>query len=156
MMKLNCEYVRDVYPDVVNGTAEPSLELAVRAHLAECEECRAEAALVDALHAEQIVLPAGLHERVARAAVQPQRRAWHLRRSDIAMAATLAAALLGGGLYLQLQDDTPAPATANAVQHTPAHGLGSVGVEDAMISGKSSLDDLSIEQLEKLLGEVQS
>jgi hypothetical protein len=156
MMNLNCEYVRDVYPDVVNGTAAKSLEQEVRAHLADCDECRAEAALVDALRAQHIAVPAGLHERVARAVAEPPRRGWRLRPSDVAMAATLAAALLGGGLYMQSQNHAEAPAKATAVLRAPAHGLGSVGVEDAMMSGKSSLDDLSIEQLEKLLGEVQS
>ena len=155
MNNLNCEYVRDVYPDVLSGAADALVADVVRDHLATCADCREEAALIAALqHAPAPVVPAGLHERVVQSTARPRAR-WRIHAGDVAMAATLAAALIGGGIYLQQQKqplaDAPAPAAVR-----PAHSLGAVGVEDALMTGKSSLDDLSVEQLEKLLGEVQS
>lgn len=150
MTDLNCEYVRDVYPDVLNGKSDASLAQRVRAHVAACDECRAEAMLLEALHAQPARPPAGLHERVVHHATRtrPRRR---LSRSELAMAATLAAALIGGSVIMQGKRDTTGEQTVAAEA-----AIGFVGVEGAMLSGKVSLDDLSVEELETLLGEMES
>lgn len=143
---MNCEYIRDVYPDVLNGSAEPSLEQQVRAHVATCDECRAETAMLAVLRSVQTPVPTGLHERVMRAASTPAPR-WRVSRSGLAMAATLAAAVVGGSFLMETQNPT-------AKKNEP--GFGFVSVEGAMVSGASSLDDLSVEELEKLLREMES
>ena len=154
MTRLNCEYVRDVYPDVLNGRADDALVQSVRAHLATCADCRTEVAVVNSLHAHRPTVPAELHARVASAVVQ-QRGRFTFSRSSLGMAATLAAALIGGSVILQNQQ--PEPNGAATAQHADAPlGVGFVGVEDAMLSGQGSLDDLSVEQLETLLREIES
>lgn len=144
-MNLNCEYVREIYPDVLNQTADASTVIAVRAHIARCAECRAEAALLEQLHGTAFAVPSGLPERIigelTRAA--PRHRIRHF-----AYAATIAAAVIGGSILLS-QRDRAQPAAE-------VEGLGFVSVEDAMVTGTSSLRDLTIEELEALLGEIES
>lgn len=145
-MNLNCEYVREVYPDVLNNTADAALKTAVRAHIARCADCRAEAALMDELHAVAVAVPSGLHERIVTGLSRPSPRRFGLRH--LAYAATLAAAVIGGSILLNPGEPTqPADTT---------QGLGFVTVEDAMLTGTSSLRDLTIEELEALLGEIES
>jgi predicted anti-sigma-YlaC factor YlaD len=150
MTNLNCEYVRDVYPDVLHGKADASLAQRVRAHIAACDECRDEAMLLEVLYAQPAQPPAGLHERVVLNVTRPQSR-WRWSRSDLAMAATLAAALIGGGVIMQ---SNRAQTGERAIAAEAA--IGFVGVEGIMLSGKGSLDDLSVEELETLLGEMES
>ena len=150
MTDLNCEYIRDVYPDVLHGNADASLEQRVRTHITTCDECRAEAGLLETLHAQPARSPAGLHDRVVRNATGPRPR-WRWSRSDVAMAATLAAALIGGSVIMQNR-------RAETVERGVAveAAIGFVNVEGIMLSGKASLDDLSMEELETLLGEMES
>lgn len=148
MSSLNCEYIRDVYPDVLNGTLPEAQAFLVRRHIAWCAECRGEAALVDALRAAERPLPVGLHERIMAAS---RMRFSRVRRSGLAMAATLAAVMIGGALLQRDPPDQP----QQQVRWNAA-GLGFVGVEDAMLTGKGSIEDLSVEELEKLLGEIES
>ena len=154
MSHLSCEYVRDVYPDVMNGIADAALIQSVRAHIAECDDCRADVALLEALHAHQPSVPGSLHERVATAVAQRRGRQ-RFSRSNMAMAATLAAALIGGSVILQTQQRAAGRPETTRQAEAPL-GVGFVGVEDAVLSGQGSLDDLSVEQLEKLLEEIES
>ena len=150
MKTLNCEYVRDVYADVLHGKLEAAMAAAVRAHLAGCAECRSEAALTDAIFATPVAVPAGLHERVLReVAAAPRARRFAPRH--FAMAATVAAALIGGTLLL---DTTRGPGPTPAAKKES--GLGFITVEAAMMSGTGSLQDLTVEELEQLLGEIES
>jgi hypothetical protein len=146
MTNLNCEYVREVYPDVLNNTADTLTAAAVRAHLAGCGECREEAELLDLIHSDRVDVPAGLHERVM-SGVQVD----HLRRRPyvrhLALAATVAAAVIGGSILFESAEPEPVRSV---------DGLGFVTVEAAMVSGASSLQDLTVEELEQLLGEIES
>jgi exosome complex RNA-binding protein Rrp42 (RNase PH superfamily) len=146
MNNLNCEYVREVYPDVLNQTADAATVAAVRAHVARCAECRAETALIEQLHRAGVAVPAGLHERVV-AQIKTSTTPRGLRVRHLAFAATVAAAVIGGTLLLD-------PSTHSDEQSQA--GLGFVTVEDAMVSGTSSLQDLTVEELEVLLGEIGS
>lgn len=145
MNSLNCEYVREIYPDVLNGTADAGTVATVRAHLAQCADCREEAALIDMLHGAPVIAPAGLNERVIAQLQRPARRAPRVRY--LALAATVAAAVIGGAILFDAGEPAAPPAT---------DGLGFVSVEDAMVSGTSSLKDLTVEELEQLLGEIES
>jgi predicted anti-sigma-YlaC factor YlaD len=155
MKNLNCEYVRDVYPDILHGTAEPVIVHSVREHVASCDDCRAESALLDAIYARSVVTPEKLHERVLLASGN-RRPARGISRSNLAMAATLAAALIGGSVLVQNQTTPRSSAPVSQGPAAASKSLGAVGVEDAMLSGKTSLEDLSEAQLEKLLKEIES
>lgn len=155
MTNMNCEWIRDIYPDVLNGKVDSAIAQGVREHIASCDECRADAALIDVIHSYRAPLPADLHERVLRAVAQPRSR-FRLPAARIAMAATVAAAFIGGSLLLERIPTSSEPVGAATPSVTDHQGLGSVGVEDAMLSGKTSLDDLTVEQLEKLVGETRS
>jgi predicted anti-sigma-YlaC factor YlaD len=152
MNELNCEYVRDVYPDVLNGHVDDATGDAVRAHMASCAECRSEADAVAAIFAGALVAPPELYARVLaeHRAVQPARQRFGMRY--VAMAATVAAAVIGGSILFRTQDGAAPP-----VMVTEADApIGAVSVETALVSGKGSLQDLTIEELERLLGEIES
>lgn len=148
MNRLNCEYIRDVYPDTLNGTADASTIAAVRAHVAHCANCRAEVAVIEMVHRAQPAVPHGLHERVV-SAYEPVATPRPSYRRHFMLAATMAAAIIGGSLMYQSGTE-PTPSVA------PAQGLGFVTVEAAMVSGTTSLQDLTVEELEQLLGEMES
>jgi hypothetical protein len=145
-MNLNCEYVREVYPDVLNQTADMATATAVRAHIARCADCREEAALIEQLHGVAMPIPSGLHERIVSELSRPAPRRFGMRH--LAYAATVAAAVIGGSILFGQRDDSRPVAEVE--------GLGFVSVEDAMVTGTSSLSDLTIEELEALLGEIES
>jgi hypothetical protein len=145
-MNLNCEYVRDVYPDVLNETADATTIAAVRAHTGRCAECREEVGVIEELHRAAVPVPGGLHERILNELSRPMPRRLGMRH--LAYAATMAAAVIGGSILLDDSDDSR--------PETEVEGLGFVSVEDAMVTGTSSLRDLTIEELEALLGEIES
>src|SRR5688500_971702 len=128
MMNMNCEYVREMYPDVLNGTANAETAGAVRAHIAQCAECAAEAALLAQVHAAPIAVPAGLHERVLTALDGTSRARRTISKRHLGLAATVAAALIGGAILFDTGSSEP-----------PSAGLGVVTVEAAMVSGTGSL-----------------
>jgi hypothetical protein len=152
MNELNCEFVRDVYPDMLDGTADAPTSDAVRAHLVSCAECRAEAEAVTAIFAGALIAPPSLHARVMteyRASVaQPTRFGFGIRQ--VAVAATVAAAVIGGSVLFRSSNEQVQP---TAVAEAP---IGAVTVEAAFVSGTESLQDLTVEELEQLLGEIDS
>jgi hypothetical protein len=145
MTNWTCEVVRDAYPDAQNGRLDAMRVDMIRAHLASCADCRSEIDVLDVIHAQPMAVPAGLHERVVAAARQPQRPYWQSRRV-LSLAATVALALVGGSVLMQ---------TAGSEART-ARPVGFVSVENAMLTGKASLDDYSVAELEKLLEEIDS
>ena len=150
MNELNCDFVRDVYPDLLDGASDAATSTAVLAHLATCAECRAETDAVRAIFAAKVVAPAALHARVMeqyRAPVGHTAR-WGIRH--VAMAATVAAAVIGGTVLFRSQNNDASP---TAMAEAP---IGAVTVEAALVSGTESLQDLSVEELERLLGEIES
>jgi hypothetical protein len=152
MNELNCEYVRDVYPDVLNGMADAATSAAVRAHMAGCADCREEAEAVAAIFAGSLIAPAGLHARVMAQLATPARRGFRARH--LAMAATVAVALIGGSLLLDRDATSRSePVVATEVAEP---GLGVVTFDAALVSGTESLQDLTVEELEQLLGEIES
>jgi hypothetical protein len=146
MNNLNCEYIREIYPDVLNRSADANTVATVRGHLAQCDECRAEAEVLQIVHGARVEVPAGLHDRVI-SRLNATTTSRFPRTRHLAFAATVAAAIIGGAI---LFDTDQRPATPST------EGLGFVTVEDAMVSGTSSLQDLTVEELEQLLGEIES
>jgi ABC-type glucose/galactose transport system permease subunit len=100
-----------------------------------------------------VVLPIGLQERVVAGVISAPRT----RRSggrQWAIAATVAATLIGGAVMWNVVRHPEAQPTV-AVRNQE-NGLGVVSVEAAMVSGTGSLQDLTVEELEQLLGEIES
>ena len=145
MTNWTCDVVRDAYPDALNGRLDAMRVDMIRAHVASCDECRSEIALLDAIHAQSLPVPAGLEERVLVAALRPQRPYWQSRRV-LSLAATVALALIGGSVLLQ----------TSGSEARSGRPVGFVSVENAMLTGKASLDDYSVAELEKLLEEIDS
>ena len=150
MNELNCEFVRDVYPDLLDGAVDAATSNAVLAHLATCADCRADAEAVRAIFAGAVVAPPSLHTRVMTEYQAPVAHTsrWGIRY--IAMAATVAAAVIGGTVLFQMQNEVVPP---TAMTDVP---IGAVSVEAALVSGKGSLQDLTVEELERLLGDIES
>jgi len=145
MNMMNCDTVRDLYPDLVNDKLDTTTAARVRSHVASCDECSAEIAILDNIR-QPIQVPVAFENRVAQAA----RKRPRFGRGEFAMAATLAAALIGGSVIFEMQNRTVVVPVADAPH------VGAVGVEDAMLTGTRSLEDLSVEELQKLLGEMES
>jgi hypothetical protein len=151
MNTLNCEFVREVYADVLHGHAEPAQAEAIRRHVETCGDCRSELALVRQLLAAPLDVPAGLEARVL-TNVRATRPAWP--RVRWLLAAVLAFAVLGGALLFRSVQRERLP--ESLVVREDQSGLGVMGVEGALVSGSATLRDLSIEELEQLLGEMES
>lgn len=129
MMDLNCEAVRDRLPEVLTGLAGPEAQ-AVLAHVADCPDCSAEMALINALRGSPERAPSGLSSRVRQAAVRPSLFMRHDLRRPALLAAAVGSVLLAGSLLMRGRADrtddgpqTSAPAAAPGLA-TPAVGSG--------------------------------
>lgn len=147
MNAVGCERVKDLLAPWVREELGAEDRRSVEEHVAGCEECRAEASLVRALHAGVPIPPDDLQARVqASSAATPLRRsAWVSPRLAAAAVAVLA---LGTALVWHQQR---------------GDGLGGSGEEplvltwptdDGFIAGVAMLDDLSDEALAALLQDL--
>lgn len=187
MMAITCEIVRDALPDVLAGRQVGPEAKAVLAHVAECAECSAEAALVAALARAPERAPAGLEARIRQTSRrQPARRRFDLGRAAL-LAAGVGSVLLGSSLYLRSRGEGPpvqvdgraavavgptdaaggqAPApVAAAPSHRAAvapdgraliQALPGTPEAAGLYSSTPTLEDLSEEELNTLLKELQS
>jgi predicted anti-sigma-YlaC factor YlaD len=153
MTPSNCEYVRDVLPELVAGTLSSVDEAALRSHLQSCADCQAELELVTAVSRARLTVPDGLHARVVSASRNRRTPAWSGRMT---VAASIAIAVIGGSVLLMQRDAVPDVAVPKAVQSEPPaeSGAGWLSVEDAFVSGTASLRDLSEDELKTLLSEL--
>jgi anti-sigma factor RsiW len=151
MSLMRCDVVRDRLPDLVNGLLSADETAGLRAHLGGCGACSAELQLIDTLRRQEIVLPFGLEHRVMNAvrAGQP-RRAWPVAR--LAMAATVVFALVTAVL-LRLDGPSRPEQVADSADQS-AWEL--PGPEQTTLSRVPALNNLSDEQLERLLRELGS
>lgn len=152
----DCDTVRDLIPVYVRNELLSHEAAAAASHLGGCASCAEEAKLVGLVYATQASVPAGLEARVLLAVRQPaRRRLWQPGR--LAAAATVAAALLGGSLVIErvgiLTDRAPARGTLDA---SAATVLSWAAAEDPLLHGSSALQQLSVEELELLLAELES
>jgi anti-sigma factor RsiW len=155
MKTMTCESVRDLLPELAAATLDTGSRAAVEVHLARCAECAAEQALVAAIRAAAPEPPAGLGARINlaldRPATVPPRATW---ARPVAIAATAAFALLTGGLLIRSQQRTTDVADADVVAAVP---VGWPAVQAApMLRVAPTLHDLSMEELESLLAELDS
>lgn len=161
----DCETIRDEIPALLRGELLTHEVAALEQHLGGCAECRAEVDIVRLLQSTLAPVPAGLEARVLGAvrsgrlidnAPHGTRTAGDRFRSGpirlirsaparLAMAATVAAAVLGGSLMLG-RDGTELDVDLDSVSWAAA--------EDPLLHGGSELHDLSVEELELLLEEL--
>jgi hypothetical protein len=156
MNRYDCESVRDLLPLKVRGQLLSHEAAAVELHVLGCGECREEQSLVSVLAQSALPVPTELEGRVLTAVRRPAPRRWAPGR--LAMAATVAAAILGGALVLQRSgfDITPdlMPGSLVFDDSTPAFSW-AIG-DDPMLRGAAALHDLSMEELELVLAELDS
>ena len=154
MKEISCEHVRDLLPELLSDRLDAVTSAALRAHIAQCPECEAEFAVAALVAESRLVVPSGLERRVV--AATSGRRVTYWTRGRMAAAASIAVALIGGSTWLsQLLPPRGTVATQPAIE-AAAPAAGFIGVDDAFISGTSSLGDLTVDELQKLLVEMES
>jgi anti-sigma factor RsiW len=158
MNRYDCDTVRDLVPLQLRGQLPPHEAAAVEEHVLVCDDCAAEAALVRTLAAALPAVPAGLEARVLMAIRRPvpvRRFApWH-----VAAAATVAAAVLGGVLVLERNGRDVAPDVlppAVAFEEVPAPAISWVAADDPFLRTGMVLQEMSVEELEVVLMELES
>jgi predicted anti-sigma-YlaC factor YlaD len=156
MGRNDCEQARDLVPLLFRGQLLPHDAAVTEAHLGACAECRAEADVVHALARDVVKAPSGLEARVLLAVRRPLRRAGSATR--LAMAATVAAAVLGGSVIFERWRQQQVPEAGGALlTEEGVPSLVSWGVsQDPLLQGSSPVTQLSVEELEILLQELDS
>ncbi|NJD09076.1 MAG: hypothetical protein FIB01_01080 [Gemmatimonadetes bacterium] len=151
MRTLTCEQVRELLPEHLAESPDSS----VAQHLATCFECRAEAKLLAAVQGAVPRVPAGLEAKVLqRVRLRPGPRAW-LGTRQLALAATLAAAVIGGSVLLRSLG--PGQHRPTDPPSAPATRAGALPVlEDPAVYGGSVLSNLTDTELESLLTRMES
>jgi anti-sigma factor RsiW len=151
-MTMTCETARDMLPELARGALDEAVAAVVERHLDACPPCESERALLMLIRASAAPPPAGLEARIARAVRDGSSRSAKVPGRQLAVAATAAFAVLTGGLLLQgVVGDDVAPASGVAEVT-----LGWPVVQDPILRATPALDDLSVEELESLLAELES
>lgn len=154
-MKLSCEDVRDLVPDLLTGRVSTAVAVIAQHHIARCGECAAELEVAREVSRWRMPAPAGLHDRVVAEVVR--QRPVRAMRTQLAIAATIALVLIGGRQLAILQKTRVDPAAPSVQAPTVENrGPGWMTVENALNTGAASLGDLSEEQLRQLLTELES
>ena len=152
MRRYDCDAVRDLLPALVRGELRPQERADAEAHVQACADCREELGVVRLVQSALAPLPASLEARVllaVRAAPLAQRRAVSGKR--LALAAAIAAAVIGGSaVFIALTQRTGGPLVRDASQFSWA------AAEDPMLHGQSQLQELTEEELEIVLAELDS
>jgi hypothetical protein len=154
MNTVQCDWVRDRAAGRVAGRLDEQESLVLDSHVAGCADCAREFEAIRLVARHPVSLPAGLEARVLRAVHAPSRpRAAPVR---LALAASIAFALLAGGVVWKMglapTGGEPAPARDDggaALLAWPAAG-------DPLLHGGTSLHELSVDELEVLLKELES
>ncbi len=173
MIVLSCDSVRERLPELLAGRLSVADADALRGHLAECDACAADRRTIQHLRAARPEAPPALGLRVVEAVSSRRPAPVLLVRRRMLVAATAAAALLGGSmLYRAGRSAAPATAVPDLANGTAAVAVGAAApaldgqvlmqappgnIEaDGLGAAASSLDDLSVGELESLLAELKS
>lgn len=148
MTNPRCEQARDSIPDFVAGRLASAEAAVVQTHLDGCDECRAEAELVDLLFTTRPAVPDGLVDRIG-SHVRFRRRAVSRPWWGVAAAAVAAVALGIGVTSRSGPADEEVPAYVAELE-----GLSPWVSDDGLIAGAPALDGLSDEALQTLLDEM--
>lgn len=159
-MNVGCDFHGDALADLELGRLSVERAREVEDHLAACQECRASLPTIQAVRANAVQVPEGLESRIRDAVGRssgrvPSRvpsRSW---AALLAAAAALAVVWLGvgrdPGIAPEAVPDTGAEAMVEG--HQP---YGSFPAWDGVVAGDPVLSDLSVEELERLLEEMES
>lgn len=162
MSESSCSRVRELLPEHVRGAADPTEAAQVEAHLATCDACAAEAALLGALWTSRPEPPADLADRIRRALADdaetnPGSGGAGRRRAVpgwLVAAAALVVAL-GTGLFWHdvTQGGADVPLAAAALDPVAEEAW----IEDAavVVAGAPVLDQLEDDALLALLEEME-
>jgi anti-sigma factor RsiW len=170
-MSGRCEFYADALIERAAGALDGERAARLDAHLAVCPDCTASLATIRALQAAPLSVPAGLEGRI-RAAVReagasgvsspvrpaaapaPERHGrprWRIWAAPLAAAAALAALWIGIGL--PGRSDPAAEAVAVFDDYDP---YGVWPADGLIVAGEPVLSELSVEELEWLLLELES
>ncbi|MGK7311399.1 MAG: anti-sigma factor family protein [Candidatus Longimicrobiales bacterium M2_2A_002] len=176
-MSTGCECYGDALVDLVRGELEPGRAERVEAHLETCDACRAELAVVRAVRQSPAPVPDGLDARIRTAVAErlavgaraaggsiestprpvagPRARSPWQRWRIWALPAAAAAALtlwVGGALVLPSDGAGPTATTEPTAGYDP---YGVWPTADGVVAGDVVLSELTVEELEALLEEMQ-
>jgi predicted anti-sigma-YlaC factor YlaD len=156
MNRYDCDATRDLLPLLLRQELLPHEAAAVDQHVTGCVGCSAEQALLRLLAQARPAVPPGLEKRVLLAVRRPAPQRWAPAR--LAMAATLAAAVIGGALVLQRTgyDMTPDALPGAVAFDDASHELSWTMSDDPLLHGSSTLQQLTLEELELVLAELDS
>jgi len=156
MNEMTCERVRDALPDRLAGRLGASADALVARHLASCEDCRAEASLLERI-GEPVPVPFGLETRVLAAVRSGRRSVLPLRfpaTRHFAMAATVVFALVTASLLARRGESTPGEDSFWSDTPDDAALIWSA-YDDPLVPGAAGLSALSEEELEQVLREME-
>ena len=161
-MSTGCEFYGDALVELARGELEPERRARVERHLEVCRDCRDGLAVVRAVLGAQAPVPHGLEARVRAAVSAPEPRlapatrtrswgGWRVWGLPLAAAAALAV-WLGGELLDPGVTGEPAGTEGAAATYDP---YGAWPASDGLVAGEVVLSDLSVEELEALLEELE-
>lgn len=160
MSNYDCDAMRDLLPAFVRNEALPHERAAVQLHIDICGDCAREAELVRLLQHAFDPLPAGLEARVLNAVrAAPSKSTRWSGPARLAMAATVAITMIGGAFainHLRTSDAGPGQLLTAEFDLPSAALFGWVADGDPMLHGSAGLDELTVEELELLLAELDS
>jgi predicted anti-sigma-YlaC factor YlaD len=143
MNPYDCEAIRDLLPSLTRGEMLPHEETLAELHLETCAACREEAGIVRMLQATLAPVPEGLEDRVIGAV--RRRSLLRGRPARLAIAATLAAAVIGGSMAFE---------RVGSGTDVDLEAVSWAAAQDPLLHGGSELPELSVEELELLLVEL--
>ena len=180
-MSTGCEFYGDALVDLARDELEPGRRERVQAHLATCGACRADLAVIRAVQGSPAPVPEGLDARIRRAVAERKAdgaepaadpgvesatgpRPVVTQRSQSpwsgwkvwavpAMAAAALTLWVGGTLVLPTGTPEPRQPTDLATEYDP---YGVWPASDGVVAGEVVLSELTIEELEALLEELES
>lgn len=169
MKGASCDRIRDLLPDAEARRLSAEEARTVESHLAGCAECREEAALIRTMLRHPAQPPPELEARLRAVARRPGASSIARLRRPALLAATVAAALVGGAGLLHELTNAPLPEPPAVRQQVATEAPAPAPVEgrslllplpgsgdDEWAAADASLNDLSEAELQSLLKELDS
>lgn len=148
MSQIECGTVREWLPGHAAHELDVEASAQVEAHVAACDECRAELELVMLLRGSRVTVPSGLAAQITRR-VRSERRVIHRPWWGISAAAVAALAL---GIGFNGSAPGSSAAVADFAYETEEGDLWLS--DDGLLAGAPAIDALSDEALVELLDEL--
>jgi hypothetical protein len=150
-MSEHCEAVRDLLPDLVADRLSGAQSALVHEHVASCQACADELDLVRSIRADAVVLPVQLEGRVLNALRSDRRPSW-FTPGRAALAAPVAFALLTATM-LDFGGEAEPGETPDIEALAPPPWP---SADEPLMRGGPALNQLSLDELESLLKELES